>query len=127
MNFSSYRDLQLDAERATLFGQVQGIPYLSNQFKLKKYLGLTDDEMKENEALWRAENAYEKFVDNDQQIGLKNIGIRAEPESMVNTDMDTDFSNVDVPNLGAGSPDAGAPLTPPGGPGGPVTPPGGVV
>jgi hypothetical protein len=127
MNFSSYRDLQLDAERATLFGQVQGIPYLSNQFKLKKYLGLTDDEMKENEALWRAENAYEKFVDNDQQIGLKNIGIRAEPESMVNTDMDTDFSNVDVPDLGAGSPDAGAPLTPPGGPGGPVTPPGGVV
>lgn len=117
MNFSSYRDLQLDAERATLFSQVQGIPYLSNQFKLKKYLGLTEDEMKENEALWRAENAYEKFVDNDQQIGLKNIGIRAEPESMVNTNMEPDLGNIEVP--GAETTDTTGPVTPPGG----TTPP----
>ena len=80
--------------------------------------------MKENEALWRAENAYEKFVDKDQQINLKNIGIRAEPESMVNTDMEPDLSNVEVPEPGAEAPEAGG-ITPP--TGGPVTPPGGAV
>ncbi len=112
MNFSSYRDLQLDTERATLFSQVQGIPYLSNQFKLKKYLGLTEDEMKENEALWRAENAYEKFVDNAQQINLKNIGIRPEPESLVNTNMEPDLSNVEP---GTEAPETSGPITPPGG------------
>jgi hypothetical protein len=123
MNFSSYRDLQLDNERATLFSQVQGIPYLSNQFKLRKYLGLTEDEMKENEALWRAENAYEKFVDSSQQINLKNIGIRPQPESMVNTNMEPDLSNLEVAEPGAEAPEAGG-VTPPGGP---VTPPGGAV
>jgi len=123
MNFSSYRELQLDAERASLFSQVQGIPYLSNQFKLKKYLGLTEDEMKENEALWRAENNYEKFVDNSQELNLKNMGIRPEPESMVNTDVEPDLSNVEIPDTGEAAPEAGG-VTPPGGP---VTPPGGAA
>jgi len=123
MNFSSYRELQLDAERANLYSQIQNVPHLSNQFKLKKYLGLTEDEMKENEALWRAENAYEKFVDTEQQIGLKNIGIRAEPEAAVNTDMEPNLDNIEP--LEPGAEDLGAgPVTPPGGP---VTPPGGTV
>jgi hypothetical protein len=121
MNFSSYRELQLDSERATLYSQVQGIPHLSNQFKLKKYLGLTEDEMKENEALWRAENGYEKFVDNDQMLGLKNIGIRAEPEAAVNTDMEPSLDNIEP--LEPGAEDFGTELG--GIPSGPVTPPGG--
>ena len=123
MNFSSYRELQIDAERATLYGQVQSIPHLSNQFKLKKYLGLTEDEMKQNEALWRAENGYEKFVDTDQMIGLKNIGIRAVPDAAVNTAMEPSLDNVEP--LEPGAEDLGAgPVSPPGGP---VTPPGGNV
>ena len=61
MNFSSYRDLQLDAERANLYNTVAATPFLSQQFKLKKYLGLTDQEMKENEELWREENKIQKI------------------------------------------------------------------
>jgi hypothetical protein len=123
MNFSSYRELQIDAERATLYSQVQSIPHLSNQFKLKKYLGLTEDEMKQNEALWRAENGYEKFVDTEQMIGLKNIGIRAEPDAAVNTAMEPNLDDIEPMEPGAEDPGAG-PVTPPGGP---VTPPGGAV
>jgi hypothetical protein len=123
MNFSSYRELQLDAERATLYSQVQSIPHLSNQFKLKKYLGLTEDEMKQNEALWRAENGYEKFVDTEQMIGLKNIGIRAEPDAAVNTAMEPNLD--DIEPLDPGAEDLGAgPVSPPGGS---VTPPGGAI
>lgn len=94
MNFSSYRELQLDSERAQLFTQVSGITYLSNRFKLKKYLGLSDDEIKENETMWREENDYKKFKDNDGIVDLKDIGVRPEMDSMVNTDMDLDISNV---------------------------------
>lgn len=39
MNFSSYRDLQIETERANLLNNVMQVPFLSNQFKLKKYLG----------------------------------------------------------------------------------------
>ena len=102
MNFSSYRDLSLDNERATLFNALGTIPYLSNQFKLKKYLGLTEDEIKENEALWREENDYSKFQDTNQsQLDLRNIGIRPNPEGAVNPDADADLSDLDTPEQGA--------------------------
>ena len=83
MNFSSYRDLQIDQERANLFNTLAATPFLSNQFKLKKYLGLTEDEFKDNEELWRKENGYEKFVDNEKQADLRNIGIRPESDATV--------------------------------------------
>jgi hypothetical protein len=122
MNFSSYREIQLDTERATLYNQVAGITYMSNRFKLKKYLGLTDDEIKENEKMWREENKYEKFNEDSEDVDLKNIGIRPEPESMVNTDIEPDLGDIEPPaeDLGAeagatgAAPTAGAPVaTPP--------------
>ena len=90
MNFSSYRELQLDAERANLYTTMQNTPYLSNQFKLRKYLGLTEVEIKENEKLWRQENGAEKFNDDIAATTLKNIGIRAAPESEVSLDVNND-------------------------------------
>ena len=101
MNFTSYRELQLDTERAQLFNQVAAIPFLSNQFKLKKYLGLTDEEVKVNEELWRNENEYKKFVDNSKAADLRNIGIRPEPESAVDPDAELDLNPEELP----GAPD----------------------
>ena len=102
MNFSSYRDLSLDNERATLFNALGQIPYLSNQFKLKKYLGLTEDEIKENENLWREENDFTKFQDTgENQLDLRNIGIRPNPDSAVNPDADADLGDLDTPEQGA--------------------------
>jgi len=102
MNFSSYRDLSLDNERATLFNALGQIPYLSNQFKLKKYLGLTEDEIKENEHLWREENDFTKFQDTgENQLDLRNIGIRPNPDSAVNPDADADLDDLGTPEQGA--------------------------
>jgi hypothetical protein len=119
MNFSSYREIQLDTERASLYNQVAGITHISNRFRLKKYLGLSDDEIKENEKLWREENNYEKFNEDSENIDLKNIGIRAEPDSMVNTDIEPDLGDIPPPadDLGAdaGAPGATAPTAEPGG------------
>jgi hypothetical protein len=65
---------------------MQAVPYMANQFKLKKYLGLTEQEIKENEHLWRQENKYEKFADDKTPADLRNIGIRPEPDAAVNPD-----------------------------------------
>jgi hypothetical protein len=97
MNFSSYRDLQLDTERANLYNTLVASPHLSNQFKLKKYLGLSEDEMKDNEALWRKENDYKKFVDDSKNMDLRNIGVRAESDAAVS--LDTELDPMAVPGI----------------------------
>ena len=98
MNFSSYRDIQLEAERAQLYASVQAVPHLSAQFKLKKYLGLTEDEMRENEELWRQENDVDvyKVMGDDTQPGLSTMGIR--PDADLN--MDAEVPLDDLGDLG---------------------------
>jgi hypothetical protein len=94
MNFSSYRDLQLDAERANLYNTVAATPFLSQQFKLKKYLGLTDQEMKENEELWREENKYKKYQDDKTPADMRNLGIRPENNAVVDPNMELDPNSI---------------------------------
>lgn len=100
MNFSSYRELQIDNERAALFNQIQGIPYLSNQFKLKKYLGLTEDEIKQNEELWRAENNVDQYQAVESEAGpagLSTMGIRPEADELVDIEADADLAGIEDP------------------------------
>jgi hypothetical protein len=35
---------------------MSAIPYISNRFAMKRFLGMTDEELAENERLWREEN-----------------------------------------------------------------------
>ena len=97
MNFSSFRDIQLQTERAQLYNQVAAVPYMSNQFKMKKYLGLTEDEILENEELWRQENNSDKYVSNqpEGQPGLGNMGIRPMPTDAVDLNAEPDLSGLD--------------------------------
>jgi hypothetical protein len=39
------------------FSQLEQIPYMSKRFLLKRYLGLTEEEIQENEELWREERS----------------------------------------------------------------------
>jgi hypothetical protein len=105
MSFSSYRDIQLESERASLYNLISGVTYMSNRFKLKKYLGLTDDEIKENESLWREENKYEQLNNNNgtADIALRDIGVRPELENNVNTEMAPDLGGIALPSGEAGA------------------------
>ena len=104
LNFSTYKDLQLDTERATLYNAVAAVPYLSNQFKLKKYLGLSEEEIKENEELWRAENNYDKYAPQDpKNADLRNLGVRPNDPMAVNPGMD--IPQGDLPPLAPGEED----------------------
>jgi hypothetical protein len=56
-NFAAYRQAELDTVRASVYSNVSQIPHLSKRFSLKRFLGLSEEELKENERLWREENA----------------------------------------------------------------------
>ena len=62
-NFASYKQAEMDTARVTVFGAVAAIPYLSKRFALKRFLGLSEDEMADNEKLWKEENV-------DEDVGL---------------------------------------------------------
>ena len=54
-NFASYRQAELDTTRMQAFSTLEQIPYMSKRFLMKRYLGLTDDELQENSQLWSEE------------------------------------------------------------------------
>ncbi len=75
-NFAAYRQSELDTARAATFSQVVQIPHLSKRFALKRFLGLTEEEIKENEQLWREENSSNlKPPTEDAQSQMRSAGI----------------------------------------------------
>jgi hypothetical protein len=66
---------------------------------LKKYLGLSESEITENEILWRKENGEESGT-NDPSSDLGSIGLRAgDVEGFEATELDDEFDDEfdDVP------------------------------
>ena len=55
-NFAAYRQSELDNARVPTFTQMSAIPYVSNRFAMKRFLGMSAEEIAENERLWREEN-----------------------------------------------------------------------
>ena len=55
-NFAQYRQTEMDQARVGTFTQVAELPYMSKRFALKRYLGLTEEEMARNADLWAEEN-----------------------------------------------------------------------
>jgi len=96
-NFAAYRQAELDATRANLYGSIADIPFLSKRFAMKRYLGLTPEEIAENEALWREENAgnlnSSQTTDAEMRsAGISPAGIEADlaGEDATATDIDLD-------------------------------------
>lgn len=61
-NFAAYRQSEIDNARIPTYTQMAGIPYISNRFALTRFLGLSEEEIAENERLWKEEN--EENLDN---------------------------------------------------------------
>jgi hypothetical protein len=74
-NFAAYRQSELDTARAATFSQIVQIPHLSKRFAMKRFLGMSEDEIKENERLWREENGSNLKSEADSQSQLRSAGI----------------------------------------------------
>ena len=75
-NFASYRQTEMDTARVATYTSLAEVAHLSKRFALKRFLGLSAEEMAENETMWREEN-----VDEDSALPanaeLRSVGITA--------------------------------------------------
>jgi len=73
-NFASYRQSEMDTARVSTFTTIEALPYISKRFALQRFLGLTEEEIKENEKLWREEKNKDEDV---EPVGsdLRSVGI----------------------------------------------------
>ena len=110
-NFASYRQSELDNTRITAFMQMEPLPYMSKRFMLERFLGLTEEEIKENETMWREERDNPTIEPSGSD--LRSIGIS--PGSL-ETDIATGEEIGQMEPAGVGTPEV-AP-----GPAGPVVP-----
>ena len=73
-NFAAYRQIELDNQRVQAFTQIEQTPYLSKRFALKRFLGLSEEEIAANQKMW-AEEKGESKEDAVQGADLRNVGV----------------------------------------------------
>jgi hypothetical protein len=73
-NFAAYRQSELDTARVTVFQTMEAFPYIAKRFAMTRFLGLTEEEIEENQRLWFEER--EAPEDNEAKgSDLRSIGI----------------------------------------------------
>ena len=90
-NFASYRQAEMDTARVNTFATVIGVPFLSKRYAMKRFLGLTDEEINENQSMWAEEN------------GLADIGMNSSAE-MRTAGISPGGISGDLGALGGGTP-----------------------
>jgi len=126
MNFASYRQSELDNVRIPTFTQIQAVPFLSNRFALQRFLGLSAEEVAENERLWREENDENltplptEAAGEMRGVGISGAGMDADVGGAEDVDPNAEPAPVDG---GAGAPPDTTTGTPLGGGAGGATPP----
>jgi hypothetical protein len=75
-NFAAYRQSELDNARVPTYTQMSAIPYVSNRFAMKRFLGMSAEEIAENERLWKEENDEDLDVSAaDAAAEMRGVGI----------------------------------------------------
>jgi hypothetical protein len=74
-NFAAYRQSELDNARITSFTSLQEVKHISKRFALKRFLGLTQEEITENERLWREENGDTLKYESNNAGDLRSVGV----------------------------------------------------
>ena len=77
LNFASSKQAAIDAERINTFNTIQAIPFVSKRFALKRFLGLTAEEIAENERMWADENGKGEPTATDAAGELRSAGLSA--------------------------------------------------
>ena len=74
-NFAAFRQSELDNARAPTYQTLSQVPILSKRFALKRFLGLSDEEVAENERMWAEENGKAKPTVSDSTSELRGAGV----------------------------------------------------
>ena len=94
-NFGKYRQAEVDQVAMNVFTSIEGADYISKRFAMKRFLGLSDEEVLENASLWKEErNLDDPLAQSEDQ--LKGVGASPGPSG---GDFDAgaeDFDDLDV-------------------------------
>ena len=71
-------DNELDNARVPTYQQMAQIPHISNRFAMKRFLGMSAEEIAENERMWKEENA-ENITPppTDGAAEMRSVGINS--------------------------------------------------
>jgi hypothetical protein len=113
-NFASYRQAELDNQRINTYGTISQQTYISKRFALKRYLGLNEEEIAENERLWAEENGkgHPAVTDSSGElrgVGVSQAGIESDTSELADSEAPPGMEN---PDMGA-MPGAGGAMPPP--------------
>ena len=114
-NFAQYRQSDIDGARIAVFAQLEPMPYFSKRWLMKRYLGMTEQELSENETAW-AEEQGDTELAQPAAATPRNVGIT--PGSIA-SDMDALGPDTGVESP-AGGPDTAGAAAGPGAPAGPA-------
>tara|TARA_A100001015_G_scaffold191704_1_gene213583 strand:- start:978 stop:2705 length:1728 start_codon:yes stop_codon:yes gene_type:complete len=108
-NFAQYRQTEMDQSRVQTFVQVAELPYMSKRFALKRYLGLTEEEMSENAEQWAEENAVkQKQATKSSELrqgGVTQAGIAGDLDNLTDPQApDTTAPPAQTPGATPGQP-----------------------
>lgn len=97
-NFTKYRQIEIDQAQANVYSQVSGIKALSERYKFKRYLNMSDADILENERMWAEENASKikstvgsSPAESEPHVDLSGVGARPPGEGFGDLGGDDDF------------------------------------
>lgn len=96
-NFAAYRQSELDSARVTVFQSMEAFPYISKRFAMTRFLGLTEEEIEENQRLWfeeREEPEDSEASSSDlRSIGISQGDLETDTETIENTPEEGDATS----------------------------------
>ena len=85
-NFAQYRQADIDTARIATFAQLEAYPYMSKRWLMKRYLGLSEQEMSENETMWAEEQGDVETAPSEdpniRSVGISPGGIASDLENV---------------------------------------------
>ena len=75
-NFATYRQAEMDTARVNTFVSMVAIPFVSRRFAMERFLGLTKEEIAQNQSQWQDENI-DVDVGLSANAELRNVGVTA--------------------------------------------------
>ncbi len=103
-NFAAYRQTEMDTARIQSYSSIVAVPHISKRFALKRFLGLTAEELAENEELWKEENGLSSKAPS-ASAELRSSGITG---GGIENDVSNLSQSGQAPEGMAGGPDAAA-------------------
>jgi hypothetical protein len=119
LNFASSQQATLDTERINTFNTIQQVPYMSKRFAMKRFLGLSEEEIAENERMWGEESGkgqptYTDAAGELRSAGLSAAGIEGDLGAAGDMSAPEDIEGDLGPEMGSTTPQvSAAPATPP--------------